>query len=300
MDKDKLIITVPNFSVGDNRVVLNRIGEAFRLVPGVDLLGAEMDADHNRSVITAVGGPDRITEALYRGAGIGVELIDLRQHQGVHPRIGAVDVIPLIPYRGVSMEETVSQAESLGQKLAEDYELPVYLYGRAARSPGRSSLSSIRNSGFETLRGKIADDPSFKPDMGPRRLHPSAGAVAVGVRDFLIAFNVVLDSDDLPLARRIAAEIREAGGGLPGVKALGLKLAARGVVQVSMTLHSHREAGIWEAWQAVRDRAAQAGVQLLDSEIVGLVPQAALLNVLEKGIKLKGFSPDKILEVHLD
>jgi glutamate formiminotransferase len=296
-NRKKLAVTVPNFSVGKDTGILAEITGAFGRAPGVELRGAEMDSDHNRAVVTAVGEPEALAEAVFRGAEAAVRLIDMTRHRGVHPRIGAVDVIPFIPCRGVSIDELVALAGRLGQRLADNLSLPVYFYGRAARRPDRQHLSSIRNSGFESLGIKLGRNPSLAPDIGPNRLHPTAGAVAVGVRDFLIAYNVVIDSPDLALARRIAADIRETGGGLPGVKALGLMLESRGKAQVSMTLNSLERAGLREAYQAVERLAGEEGVEVLDSEIVGLAPLEAVLDVLRSDLKLKGFSPEKILEV---
>jgi glutamate formiminotransferase len=259
-----------------------------------------MDPDHNRSVFTAAGEPEAVAEAVYRGAEVAVRLIDINRHRGVHPRIGVVDVIPFVPYRNVSTEELVGLAVRLGERLADGLGLPVYLYGQAARWPERANLAAVRNSGYESLKDKVGRDSSHAPDIGPDRLHPTAGATAVGVRDFLIAYNVVLDSSDLALAKRIAAAMRESAGGPPGVKALGLMLESRGKVQVSLNLTSPERAGLWEAFQAVRLLAEREGVEVLDSELVGLAKHEAILDVLRKGLKLKGLSRDKILEVHLD
>jgi len=271
-----LVECVPNFSEGRKVETIEKIAEAIESVRGAVVLGRHMDVDHNRSVITFVAAPDVIIDAAVRAVGTASELIDLPSHAGVHPRIGATDVLPFVPVSGVTMDECVDIAHEAGRRIWQELSIPVYFYERAALRPDRVRLENVRGKGFESLRKKIATDPASLPDVGAPRLHARAGAIAVGARPFLIAFNVNLRTSDLSVARRIAHTVRERDGGLPFVKALGFELKSRGLVQVSMNLVDYQQTAIARAFEAVRAAAGGEGVDIAGTEIVGLLPRAAL------------------------
>lgn len=240
------------------------------------MLGRHLDVDHNRSVITFVAGPNVIVEAALRAVATAAELIDLRSHTGVHPRIGATDVLPFVPVSGVTMDECIAIAHEAGRRIWQELSIPVYFYERAALRRERVRLENVRGQGFESLLVEIATDPDRFPDVGEPRLHDTAGAIAVGARPFLIAFNVNLRTNDLAIARRIARAVRERDGGLPFVKALGFELKSRRLVQVSMNLVDYQQTAIARAFDAVHEAAAGEGVEISGTEIVGLLPRAAL------------------------
>ena len=239
------------------------------------MLDTQLDADHNRSVITFVASPEQIVDAAFRAVATATELIDLRQHKGEHPRIGATDVLPFVPMRGVTMDECVALAHAAGERIARELSIPVYFYERAALRPDRVNLAKVRGRGFEELREQISTDPERAPDLGPPHVHETAGAIAVGARPFLVAFNINLRTDDISIARKIARLIRARDGGLPGVKALGFELKSRGLVQVSMNLVDLEATELAETFEAVRKQAEFYGVEIAGTEIVGLVPEAA-------------------------
>ncbi len=296
---ERLVEVVPNFSEGRRREVVDQIVQAILSVPGTTLLDLEMDPDHNRSVVTFVAPPEAAVEAAFRGIQKAAELIDLNQHQGQHPRIGATDVVPFVPLKGVSMEECVALAEELGRRVAEELKIPVYLYEEAARVPERKNLANIRKGEFEGLREAIKTDPSRKPDFGPAELHPTAGATVIGARKILIAYNVNLGTQDLAIAKKIARRVRARGGGLAFVKALGFELKERGLVQVSMNLVDYKKTPIFAAYELVKLYAERYGVPVVGSEIVGLVPQEALVQVADFYLRLENFQPDQIIEARL-
>ena len=271
-----LVECVPNFSEGRKAEVVEQIARAIESVTGVLVLNRHIDPDHNRSVITFVASPDVIVESAIRAVARATELIDLRQHAGQHPRIGATDVLPFIPVRGVTMDHCVSLAHTAGKRIWEELSIPVYFYERAALRADRVRLEHVRGKGFELLRDEILTNPDRAPDLGAPQLHQTAGAIAVGARPFLIAFNVNLRTQDVGLARRIARAVRERDGGLPYVKALGFELRSRGVVQVSMNLTDFEQTTIAQAFKAVSDEASRMGVIVAGAEIVGLLPRAAL------------------------
>ena len=270
-----LIECVPNFSEGRKAETIDQIARAVESTGGV-VLNRHIDVDHNRSVITFVGEPGVIVDAAVKAVGAAQALIDLRAHAGVHPRIGATDVLPFVPVSGVTMNDCINLAHQAGKRIWQELSIPVYFYERAALRPDRIRLEHVRGQGFEWLRHAIETDTDRTPDIGERKLHPTAGAIVVGARPFLIAFNVNLRSDDLSIARRIAGRVRERDGGLPFVKALGFYLESRGVVQVSMNLIDYERTGLERAFAAVRDAAKDWHIQVLSAEIVGLIPQAAL------------------------
>lgn len=289
---------VPNFSEGRNPSVVDKIVAALAEVEGVRLLDREMDANHNRSVITLAGLPDAVVEAAFRGVAAAARLIDMRQHTGQHPRIGAADVVPLVPLAVVTMAECVDRARRLGRRIGEDLGLPVYMYGEAAFRPERRDLPNLRKGEYEGLVQEIATDPVRHPDFGPS-IMGSAGAVAVGARAPLVAFNVNLGTFDLSVARAIARNVRETSGGLPCVRAIGVSLPDLGAVQVSMNLTDYTRTGVAEAYAAVAEEARQRGVEVVSSEIVGLVPAAALPSRPQETLRLTGFSDNQILEQRL-
>jgi glutamate formiminotransferase/glutamate formiminotransferase/formiminotetrahydrofolate cyclodeaminase len=263
------------------------------------VLDTHIDPDHNRSVITFVAAPDFIVEAAVRAVALAARLIDMRSHSGVHPRLGATDVLPFIPIRGVSMDDCVTLAHEAGRRIAGELSIPVFFYERAATKPGRVNLEDVRRGALELLREQIAIDPNRVPDAGPLVVHETAGAIAVGARPFLIAFNINLKTTDLSIARTIARAVRARHGGLPFVKALGFALASRGLVQVSMNIVNYEVTGLSQAYEAVRREAGRLGAEIVSTEIVGLVPEKALDKSAEYFQKLEDFSVDKILEHRL-
>lgn len=290
----RIIECIPNFSEGRNKKKIQSIAHAIKNVKGVKLLGVHSDPDHHRSVITFAGQPAAVMKAAFSAVKIASKLIDLRKHRGVHPRMGAADVVPLVPISGISERETVELARQLGQRIGDELKLPVYLYEKAALQPERKNLADIRRGGYEGIREDIGTLPHRAPDFGPKKVGP-AGAVAIGVRFPLIAFNVNLRSMNLALAKSIAKKIRERNGGLSHVKAIGLKLTRRKMVQVSMNLTDYRVTSPERAFKAVERLAKQAGVTVIESELVGLIPKAAL-TVEPAKLKIKNFKPTMILE----
>jgi glutamate formiminotransferase/formiminotetrahydrofolate cyclodeaminase len=296
---NRLVECVPNFSEGRKAETVNRLVRAVESVAGAYVLGVHMDGDHNRSVITFVVEPEAAVEAAVRVVAEAAKWIDLRQHVGQHPRVGATDVLPFVPLSGVTMEECVALAHAAGVRIADELGIPVYFYERAARRPDRVNLEDVRRGGFETLRDEIATRSERAPDAGAPRLHPSAGAVIVGARPLLIAFNVMLRTTDAAVARRIARAVRGRNGGLRYLKAIGIELKERGLAQVSMNLVDYEKTSLHHAVEAVRREAQRYGVQVAGSEIVGLVPQAALDRSAEYYLQIENFHPNLILENRL-
>ena len=294
-----LVECVPNFSEGRKAETVERLGRAIESAGGV-VLDRHMDPDHNRSVITFVAAPETGVEAALRAVATAAKLIDLRKHTGQHPRIGATDVLPFVPIHGVTMDEVVAVAHAAGERIWRELSIPVYFYQRAALRPDRVNLAEVRRAGFEQLREEITGNPERAPDIGDRRIHESAGAIAVGARPFLIAFNVNLRTNDVSIARRIARRVRARDGGLPEVKALGFELRSRRLVQVSMNLVDFKKTGMTEAYEAVRKEAEWLGVKVASTEIVGLVPRTALERDAPYFAKLEHFSEDSVLENRLE
>jgi glutamate formiminotransferase/formiminotetrahydrofolate cyclodeaminase len=293
---EKIVECVPNFSEGRRPETLARLVEAVDSVAGVAVLDTHADADHNRSVITFVGEPQAVVEAAVRAARAAVELIDLRQHVGQHPRVGALDVLPFVPVRGVTLEDCIGLAHEAGERLWDELKVPVYFYESAARKPDRVNLEDVRRKGFEQLREEIGTLQEREPDVGEARVHESAGATVVGARSFLIAYNVNLNTTDQKIARRVAAAVRGRDGGLRYLKALGFALPERGLTQVSMNLVRFERTQLHHAFEAVRREAKRWGVSVAGSEIVGLIPQAALDRAAEYALRIENFSSDVILE----
>lgn len=291
-----LVECVPNFSEGRKVETVARIAEAIASVPGVTVLNRHIDTDHNRSVITFVAVAELIVEGALRAVARAAELIDLTKHKGEHPRIGATDVLPFVPVSGVTIDECVTLAHAAGRRIWQELSIPVYFYERAALRPDRVRLENVRGKGFERLRAEIAANPDRAPDVGEKKIHPTAGAIAVGARPFLIAFNVNLRTNDLAIARSIARAVRERDGGLPFVKALGFELQTRGVVQVSINLIDYEKTTVARAFEAVEREAARRGVAIAGAEIVGLLPRAALDRKAAYFPLLENFSETLVLE----
>ena len=291
-----LVECVPNFSEGRDQAKVDAIIAAMK-VDGVYLLDREMDADHNRCVITLVGERNAIAEAAIRGVGKAAELIDLTQHKGAHPRMGAADVVPFIPIEGVTLEDCVAIARNVGQEIWKRFQVPVYLYEAAAATPERQNLENIRRGQFEGIRAEIATNPARKPDFGEARLHPTAGATVVGARKFLIAYNVFLNTPDVAIAKKIAQAVRQSSGGFRYVKGAGFLV--RGMAQVSMNLTDFDQTPIARVFEFVKREAARHGVVPVSSEIVGLIPKKALEDAAEWFLQVENFDSSLILENRL-
>ena len=293
-----IIECVPNISEGRRTDVVERIVDAVRRVPGARLLDYSSDAAHNRSVITMAGDAESLQTAvlaLFEGA---IAAIDLRTHKGEHPRMGAVDVVPFVPIEGVTMDACVALAKDTARTIADRFGVPVYLYEDASSNPLRKNLEDIRRGEFEGMAAKMASE-GWAPDFGPSTPHPSAGASVIGARMPLIAYNINLDTDRLDVAKKIAAAVRFSSGGFRFVKAMGVSLADRGIVQVSMNLTNYEKTPILRVFEAVKREAERYGVNVLESEIVGLVPAAALIDVAISTLQLSEFKKDQVLETRL-
>jgi glutamate formiminotransferase / 5-formyltetrahydrofolate cyclo-ligase len=293
-----LIECVPNFSEGQRQEIVDEIVAAIANVQGVEVLDRQSDPAHNRSVITFVGQEGAAAEAAFRGIAAAARLIDLNRHKGAHPRFGAADVVPFVPIAEGDMSVCVETARELARRVARELAIPVYLYEEAALSPEHRDLADVRRGEFEGLREAIATDAARRPDEGEARVHPTAGAVAIGARAPLIAYNVNLDSADVGLAKRIAREIRERDGGLAKLKAIGLALHD-GRAQVSMNLTDYRETSLLDAYEAVRSRAVAAGVGVAESEVVGLLPQDALVRLARAVLRAGEFGREQVLEARV-
>jgi len=291
-----LVQCIPNFSEGRRPEVIDAIVQAITAVPGVMLLDRHSDADHNRSVVTYAGPPQAVSEAAFAAIRRASELIDLDQHHGEHPRIGATDVVPFVPLSGCTLEECVALARALGERVAGELGIPVYYYEAAATRPERKNLETLRRGQYEGLKAEIETDVSRAPDVGPRRLG-TAGATVIGARAPLIAYNVYLTTDDVSVAKKIAAAVRQSSGGLPCVKALGMDVEGR--AQVSMNLTDFTRTSVARAVETVRKEAARHGVAIHHTELVGLIPQAALLDAALSYLQLEGFHPEQVLESRL-
>jgi glutamate formiminotransferase / 5-formyltetrahydrofolate cyclo-ligase len=312
-----LIESVPNVSEGRRLDVVDRLADAIASVPGVHLLDRTSDASHNRSVFTIAGEDDAVREALERLIAAAIHEIDMDAHTGEHPRIGAVDVIPFVPLGSTTMDDCVRIAREFGEHVAARFDLPVFLYANAAMRPERVKLADVRRGQYEGLKAEI-DQHGREPDFGPARMHPSAGAVAVGARPFLIAYNINLESEDVELAKRVARRVRESGGGLPKLQANGFWIEELRMAQVSMNLLDFEVTPLWVVWETVREVAAEDGVHLAESELIGLAPLAAFLAVADHAgasgedpverrlaiaagyLKLRDFSPSQALELRLE
>ncbi len=295
----KIVECIPNFSEGRRTEVIDEIVAAIKTVPGAVLLDRESDANHNRSVVTFVAPPDRAVDAAIAAAKKAAELIDLNNHKGEHPRMGATDVIPFVPISGVTMDDCVELARQCGERMWRELSIPVYLYEKAATRPERENLAAVRKGQFEGIRDEIATKEARRPDFGEAGVHPTAGITAVGARPPLIAYNVNLGTADIEIANKIARAVRHLSGGLRYVKALGFELKDRGIVQVSMNMVNYEGTPLFRAFEMIKREAERYGVPVLGSEIVGLVPQGALNAVADFYLQLENFSEDQILEHRL-
>lgn len=293
----RLLECVPNISEGRRREVIEAVVQAVRGIEGVRLLDVQSDESHNRSVITFAGEPEAVAEAAFRLCERAVALIDMNTHRGEHPRIGAVDVVPFVPIADVTMDEAVALARLLGRRLWERLQVPVYFYGAAATRPERVRLPDIRKGEYEGLREKMSD-PAWAPDVGTAVPHPTAGATVVGARRPLIAYNINLNTTDVNVAKQVARAVRESSGGLVNVQAMGVT-SERGQAQVSLNLLDHTRTPIMRAFELVRVEAARFGVEIAESEVVGLLPLDALVDVARYALRLRDFRRDQILETRL-
>ena len=295
---DQIMECVPNFSEGRDSKTIEKIVEAFRGKPQVKLLDYQQDPDHNRSVVTVVGQPEMLQKALIEAVAAAIERIDMRKHQGQHPRMGAVDVVPFIPVKNVTMDEAVTYSRQVAEAIAGAFELPVFLYEASATQPMRKNLATIRKGQLEGMADKLKD-PDWKPDFGPSEVHPTAGVTAVGARMPLVAYNVNLGTDKLEIADAIAKKVRHISGGLRYCKALGIELKDRGIVQVSINMTDYTRTALYRVFELIRIEARRYGVNVTGSEIIGLVPMAALIESAAYYLGLEDFSMDQVLEYRI-
>ena len=289
---------VPNFSEGRDLQKIDKIVAPFRGKQGVKLLDYSNDEDHNRLVVTVVGEPEPLRDAVLEAIGVAVELIDLNHHQGQHPRMGAVDVVPFIPIRNVTMEEAVALSKEVGKEVAKRYNLPVFLYEKSASAPHRENLAAVRKGEFEGMAEKIKQ-PEWHPDFGLAERHPTAGTVAIGARMPLVAYNINLNTPSLEIAHDIAKKIRFIGGGLRYCKAMGVELKDRGITQVAINMTDYTRTALYRAFELVRVEARRYGVSIVGSEIIGLVPMEALIDTASYYLGLENFSMEQVLEARM-
>ncbi len=294
----KLLECIPNFSEGRDQEKIEKIVDPFRKTEGVKLLDYSADKDHNRLVVTLIGSPSGLKEAILKAMEAAIELIDMKGHYGEHPRMGAVDVVPFTPVRDITMEEAVELAKTVAREAADRFKLPIYLYEEAASTPERRNLAAIRRGEFEGFATKIKEK-EWKPDYGPAELHPTAGAAVVGARMPLVAFNINLDTADLEIANKIARKVRHSGGGLRYCKAIGIDLKEKGIAQVSMNMTDYTKTSLYQSFEMVKFEAARYGVNVTGSELIGLLPAQVLFDVAEYYLRLEGFSPEQIMENRL-
>lgn len=294
----QIVQCVPNFSEGRDLKKIEKIVEPFRAKDGVKLLDYQNDEDHNRAVVTVVGAPGPLKEAIVEAMGIAIDVIDMRQHQGQHPRMGATDVVPLIPIKNVTPEEAVEISRDVASKVAGKYNLPIFLYEKSAAQPERQNLATIRQGQFEGMAEKIRL-PEWKPDFGPAEIHPSAGVTAIGARMPLVAYNVNLDTGNFEIADRIAKQVRHISGGLRYCKGIGIELKDRGIVQVSMNMTDYTKTALYRVFELIKIEARRYGVNVVGSEIIGLVPMEALIDTAAFYLGLEGFSMEQVLEYRI-
>jgi len=294
----KISECVPNFSEGRNSEKIEIIVNSFRGKEGVKLLDYQSDMDHNRMVVTVVGEPVPLKAALIEALGSAIEVIDMTKHKGQHPRMGAIDVVPFIPVKNVSMTEAVDISRKVAKEVSEKYNLPVFLYEESAGRPERRNLADIRKGQFEAMADKIKQ-PEWKPDFGPAEIHPTAGVTAVGARMPLVAFNVNLDTNNLAIANNIAKKVRYISGGLPYCKGIGVELKERGIVQVSMNMTDYTKTALYRSFELIKTEAKKYGVNVAGSEIIGLVPMEALMDTAVYYLGIENFSMEQVLEARI-
>lgn len=294
----KIIECVPNFSEGRDLDKIENIVKSFQGKDGVKLLDYQRDEDHNRLVVTVVGHPDALKTALYDAFRSAIDIIDIRRHKGQHPRMGAVDVVPFVPIKNVSMAEAVDLSIQIAKHVSETFNLPVFLYEASATRPERRNLADIRRGQFEGMADKIKN-PEWKPDFGPEKVHPTAGVTALGARMPLVAFNVNLDTDNLAIANDIAEKVRHISGGLRYCKGIGVKLEGRGMVQVSMNMTDYTKTALYRVFELIKMEARRYGVNVVGSEVIGLVPMAALIDTAVYYMGIENFSMEQVLEARI-
>jgi len=295
----KIVECVPNFSEGKRKEIIEEIVDQVRKKKDVKLLDYSSDPDHNRTDVTFIGEPQAVKEAALDLAMKCVELIDMNKHKGEHPRMGAIDVVPFIPVYNITMEECVKLAHEFAKEFSERSGVPCFMYEEAATRPDRKNLADVRRGEFEGLKEAIGKDPNRVPDYGPNKIHPTAGATAVGARFFLVAFNVNLGTSDIEIAKKIAKAVRHSSGGYRYVKAMGFEIKERGIVQVSMNLTNYQKTPIFRVFETIKNEAERYGVPVIGSEIIGLVPLEALIMVADHYLRLENFSIDQVLEKRL-
>jgi glutamate formiminotransferase len=294
----KILECVPNFSEGRELAKIEKIVAPFRAKDGVKLLDYQNDEDHNRAVVTVVGEPEPLKAAVIESMGVAVEVIDMRRHQGQHPRMGAIDVVPFIPVKNISLEEAVDISKDVAAEAAARFNLPIYLYEKSASTPERQNLAAVRKGQFEGMAQKITR-PEWKPDFGPAQIHPSAGVTAVGVRMPLVAYNVNLDTNNFDIADKIAKQVRHISGGLRYCKAIGIELKDRGIVQVSMNMTDYTKTALYRVFELIKIEARRYGVNVVGSEVIGLVPMEALIDTSAYYLGLENFSMEQVLEARI-
>lgn len=294
MNKKKIVQCVPNFSEGKDKDKIEKIVNSFRGKNGVKLLDYSSDEDHNRTVVTVIGEPEALKDAVVEAVGTAVVLIDLNKHSGQHPRMGAVDVIPFIPIKNIGIEEVIDISKQVAQLIHDKYKVPSFLYEKSASAPHRENLAKLRRGEFENMAAKIETE-EFKPDFGDE-LHPTAGIVAIGARMPLIAFNVILDTENLEIANKISKAVRHINGGLRYVKAIGIDMEDRGMVQVSMNMTDYTKTPLYRVFELIKIEGRRYGVNVVGSEVIGLVPMEALINTSEYYLGIENFSMEQVLE----
>lgn len=294
----RLVECIPNFSEGRNKEVVEKIVDAVRKTEGAKLLDYSSDASHNRSVVTFIGTPEAVEEAMVNMAEKVYENIDMRNHKGEHPRMGALDVVPFVPITGVTMEECIEIANRVGKTIGEKFNIPVYLYEKAASNKGRENLATVRKGQYEGFFEKIKD-ANWKPDYGPCEVNEKGGCVAIGARVPLIAYNINLDTDNVEIADKIAKVIRHLGGGLRYVKALGVKIEDRNMAQVSINVVDYQKTALYRVFEMVKMEARRYGVNVIGSEVIGLIPMGAIFQTAEYYLQLENFSTEQVLETRI-
>ncbi|NBG87316.1 glutamate formimidoyltransferase [Isachenkonia alkalipeptolytica] len=292
---NKIVQCVPNFSEGRDPKKVDRIVEPFRGKQGVKLLDYSSDEDHNRTVVTLVGEPDPLKEAVIEAMGIATEEIDMTKHEGQHPRMGATDVVPFIPIKNVTMDEAIELSKEVAKAVNEKYDLPIFLYEKSATAPHRQNLAKVRKGQFEAMEEKVQEE-DWEPDFGGKKIHPTAGITAVGARMPLVAFNVNLDTDDIDFANQIAKNVRHLSGGFRYCKGIGIELKDRGIVQVSMNMTDFTKTALYRVFELIKIEAKRYGVNVVGSEIIGLLPMEALIDTAVYYLGVEDFSMDQVLE----
>ena len=295
---EKILECVPNFSEGRDRKIVEQIVDPFRKTDGVKLLDFQTDEDHNRSVVTVVGNPDALKQAVVESMGIAIDLIDMRTHSGQHPRMGAIDVVPFIPVKNITVDEAVTVSKAVAKQVADAYQLPIFLYEQSAAKPERRNLAAVRKGQFEGMAQKIKQ-PDWAPDYGPAEIHPTAGVTAMGARMPLVAYNVNLDTNDIEIANQIARSVRHISGGLRYCKGIGIELKDRGIVQVSLNMTDYTRTALYRVFELIKIEARRWGVNVVGSEIIGLVPMQALIDCAEYYLGIEDFSMEQVLEARI-